>query len=310
LSVLVVALCVLGAVLFFQDSLARHRRAYFWVRNGFLVFTLLWLGWYAGAQLSVLNVLTFANALRTEFRWDFFLLDPLIFILWGFVAVALLFWGRGVFCGWLCPFGALQEISNKLAQLARIPQLRVPFAVHERIWPLKYVLFVVLFGGSLGGIALIQSGIEVEPFKTAIVLHFVREWPFVAYAVLLLVAGLFVERFFCRYLCPLGAALALPARIRMFDWLKRRWQCGLQCHICDNKCPVQAIHPDGHINPNECIHCLNCQVLYADDTVCPPLVERAKRKKSQLTQRLVERFESAERAGEEGGANAAPKRGK
>ena len=37
----------------------------------------------------------------------------------------------------------------------------------------------------------------------------------------LLVAGLFVERFYCRYLCPLGAALAIPARLRMFDWLKR-----------------------------------------------------------------------------------------
>ncbi len=302
IGVLILALIVMAAVLFFQDSLARHRRAYTWVRNGFLVFTLVWVGWYAGAQLSVLNVLTFTTALRSEFRWDFFLLDPLIFILWGFVAVALLFWGRGVFCGWLCPFGALQELSNKLARFARIPQVRLPFAVHERIWPLKYVLFVGLFGASLGQMGLAQLGIEIEPFKTAIVLGFVREWPFVLYAMLLLFAGLFIERFFCRYLCPLGAALALPARIHMFDWLKRRWQCGLQCHICDHKCPVQAIHPDGRINPNECIHCLHCQVLYSDDTVCPPLVERTKRKESKLTRSLVKRFETAERKGEESDA--------
>ena len=298
IGVLLFALAILSAVLFFQDELARRRRAYLWVRNGFLVFTLVWLGWYAGAQLSVLNVFTFAGALRTEFRWDFFLLDPLIFVLWSFVAVTLLFWGRGVFCGWLCPFGALQEILNALARRLRVPQLRLPFAVHERIWPLKYVVFVVLFGASLGAMGLAQAGIEVEPFKTAIVLHFVREWPFVAYAAALLAAGLVVERFFCRYLCPLGAALALPARVRMFDWLKRRWQCGLQCHICDRRCPVQAIHPDGRINPNECIHCLNCQVLYADETVCPPLVERAKRKRSRMTKRLAERFQEAERAGE------------
>lgn len=45
-------------------------------RRAFLLFTLLWMGWYAAAQLSVLNVLTFAEALRTEFRWDFFLLEP------------------------------------------------------------------------------------------------------------------------------------------------------------------------------------------------------------------------------------------
>jgi polyferredoxin len=179
----------------------------------------------------------------------------------------------------------------------RVPQLRLPFAVHERLWPLKYIAFMGLFALSLGDTELTQAAIEVEPFKTAIVLRFARSWPYVAYAGVLLGAGLFVERFFCRYLCPLGGALALPARLRMFDWLKRRWQCGLQCQICANRCPVQSIHPDGRINPNECIHCLNCQVLYFDDTTCPPLVERRIRQSSKLTQRLVERYASAESAG-------------
>jgi len=55
-----------------------------------------------------------------------------------------------------------------------------------------------------------RGGSEVEPFKTSIVLKFAREWPFVVYALTLLAAGRFVERFFCRYLCPLGAALAIP----------------------------------------------------------------------------------------------------
>jgi polyferredoxin len=41
---------------------------------------------------------------------------------------------------------------------------------------------------------------------------------------------------------------------------------------------VQAIHPEGSINPNECIHCLNCQTLYTDDTICPPLVAQRKRR--------------------------------
>ena len=107
---------------------------------GFLSFTLLWLGWYATAQLSVLNVLTFATALRTEFRWEMFLLEPLMFILWGYIAVALLFWGRGPFCGWLCPFGALQELTNKLARRLKLPQLKIPFWLHERLWPIKYVV--------------------------------------------------------------------------------------------------------------------------------------------------------------------------
>jgi polyferredoxin len=304
MAMLLGALTVLSAVLFFQDALAQRARLYQIVRIGFLLFTLLWIGWYSSAQLSVINVMTFAEALRTEFRWEFFLLEPLIFILWGYVAVTMIFWGRGVFCGWLCPFGALQELSNKAARRLRVPQITIPFGLHERLWPIKYVLFLCLFGLSLGGVTAVQAMVEVEPFKTAMVLKFHRAWPYVTYVVALLIIGLFVERFFCRYLCPLGAALAIPARIRMFEWLKRRWQCGLQCHICARSCPVQAIHPEGRINPNECIHCLNCQVLYYDDNTCPPLVERRKRKDPQLDQRLIKRFSDAEREGNAANANA------
>ncbi len=83
----------------------------------------------------------------------------------------------------------------------------------------------------------------MEPFKTAIILHFARAWPFSLYAAALLAANLVVERFFCRYLCPLGAALAIPARLRMFDWLRRYPECGTPCQRCNNDCPVQAIHP-------------------------------------------------------------------
>jgi NosR/NirI family nitrite reductase transcriptional regulator len=119
---------------------------------------------------------------------------------------------------------------------------------------------------------------EVEPFKTAIVLKFQRAWPFVLYAVLLLGAGLFIERFFCRYLCPLGAALAIPARLKIFDWLKRRPQCGRECRICNVTCPVQCINPIGQIVPNECIYCLKCQMNYYDDTTCLPLKQRLQRR--------------------------------
>ncbi|HET6520134.1 MAG TPA: 4Fe-4S binding protein [Geminicoccaceae bacterium] len=281
IAILGAALLTLTGILVFQDTIARRRRLWFWLRAGFLSFTLLWLGWYAAAQLSVLNVLTFAEALRTEFHWEFFLLDPLLFILWSYVAVALLFWGRGVFCGWLCPFGALQELSNKAARRLGLPQYRVPFAVHERVWPIKYVVFLALFALSLGPMALAITLAEVEPFKTAIVLRFDRAWPFVVYALALLGIGLFVERAFCRYLCPLGAALAIPAKLRLFEWLKRHRQCGAPCQICAVDCPVQAIHPDGRINPNECIHCLTCQVNYHDSYVCPPMIERRTRREKR-----------------------------
>lgn len=282
IAILSAMLLILSGILVFQSALVRRYRLYRAVRLAFLGATLLWLGWYAGAQLSVVNVLTFAHSLLTNFHWEFFLVDPLIFILWSYVAMTLLFWGRGVFCGWLCPFGALQELINETARKLRVPQLRVPFGLHERLWPIKYILFLGLFALSLHSMTNVIFGAEVEPFKTAITLKFMRTWPFVLYAVALLLAGLFIERFFCRYLCPLGAALAIPARLRMFEWLKRRHQCGSECNICAQRCTVQAIHPDGSINPNECIHCLNCQTLYVDDKTCPPLVMRRRRREARL----------------------------
>ena len=148
------------------------------------------------------------------------------------------------------------------------------------MWPIKYIIFLGLFGMSLYSTAFAEQLAEVEPFKTAIILKFAREWPFVIYALTMLSAGLFVERFFCRYMCPLGAALAIPGRIRMFEWLRRWPECGTPCQRCAKECPVQAIHPEGHINVNECIYCMHCQELYFDDHRCPHMIQvRLKREK-------------------------------
>ena len=280
IAITVAGLLVLTAIFFFQAWLVRRPKLFGWVRRGYLVFTLVWLGWYANAQLSVVNVLTFTNSLITDFRWEFFLSAPLVFILWAAVAVALLFWGRGPFCGWLCPFGALQELTNNIAQWLKVPQVKLPFGLHERLWPIKYIIFLGLFGLSFYSMTMAEVAAEVEPFKTAIILKFVRDWPFVIFAVALLVAGLFIERFYCRYLCPLGAALAIPGRIRMFEWLKRWPECGSPCQRCAKECPVQAIHPEGQINVNECIYCMHCQELYHDDHRCPHMIQvRLKREK-------------------------------
>lgn len=279
-DIMVVSVCmaVLFMIFFLQDLLIVYPRFLPRLRLGFWLFSVFWIGGYAQAQLSVVNVLTFLNALMTGFQWDFFLLEPVIFLLWCGTAVALLFWGRGAYCGWVCAFGALQGLLSWLAKALRLPQLRVPPMWNERLWAIKYVLFLALFGLSLHSMAVAEHLAEVEPFKTVVMLRFVRDWPFVLYALTLLGAGLFVERFFCRYLCPLGAALAIPGRLRIFDWLKRRRQCGFECSLCGRDCMVQAIHPtNGQIHPNECHYCLDCQVHFADADFCPPLIQREKK---------------------------------
>ncbi len=278
IAVLGAMLLVLTGVFFFQFHATMNARAFYWFRIGYLSVTLVFLGWYANAQLSVVNLMALAGSLRSGFTWDAFLLDPLVFIQWFAIAAALLFWGRGAYCGWLCPFGALQELLNKAARALKVPQWTLPWGLHERLWPLKYMIFLGLFGLSMVSIPLAETYAEVEPFKTAIILKFAREWPFVLFAVALLLAGLFIERFYCRYLCPLGGALAIPARIRMFDWLRRYKECGTPCQTCANECPVQAIHPTGEINPNECVDCLHCQVLYQSESKCPVVIKQLKRR--------------------------------
>ena len=276
--ILCLGLVVLTGILFFQDWITRYPRLIRWVRYSFLTYTVVFVGWFCLGQLSVINVLTFVSAMVHDFHWENFLIDPIIFILWCFVAITLLLWGRGVYCGWLCPFGAMQELINKLAQRLNIIQLPIPALIHERLLAIKYVILLALFGLSLQDMSEAARIAEIEPFKTAVILYFQRAWPFVSYAVFLLVLSIFNGKFFCKYLCPLGAALTISSHFRIFDWLRRRKECGRPCQTCSTECPSQAIRPTGEINVNECHYCLDCQITYWDAHKCPPLVEKRKRR--------------------------------
>lgn len=269
-------LAVLTLILFAQEWITRRPRLWRAGRLSFLAATFLVLGMGLNGQLSVVQVVAFVHSLLNGFRWETFLIEPVIFILWGFTALGMLFWGRGVYCGWLCPFGALQELTNAAAQRLGVRQVAVPQALHERLWVIKYTAFVGILALSFYSMHHALIAAEVEPFKTAISLRFLRAWPFVLFALALLFAGLFIERFFCRYLCPLGAGLALPAKLKVFDWLKRRPQCGRECRLCETKCTVGAIDAIGRINANECVLCLRCQVIMNDGTQCPVLKRRAR----------------------------------
>jgi transcriptional regulator of nitric oxide reductase len=278
--VLGLGLLVLTVLLIAMQRLTRHARRYQALRIGFLLFTLVWIGWIAGAQLSIINVFSWLAGLINGNGLAVLLADPLLCVLLAFVVVSFVVWGRGVFCGWLCPFGALQELLAKLARLVSLPQWSPSYRAHRRLWRLKYVPLAVLALAALHGLQTMAVAAEVEPFKTVISLRMDRTWPFVVYALVLVVTGLFVERAFCRFLCPLGAAMAIGGwlRLRRFMPLKRRPECGSPCQLCAKRCPIQAIEPSGAINMDECFYCLDCQVIHNDASVCPPLVQEARRK--------------------------------
>jgi polyferredoxin len=193
-------------------------------------------------------------------------------ILWAFVLVSLVVWGRGTFCGWLCPFGALQEFIGKIAQALRIPQIKFKTNTNAKLKWIKYfvlggILLSLFFPGEVT-----DAMVEAEPFKTAITLSFMRSWPYLTYAIGLLIASSVVYKFFCRFLCPFGACLAILGLVRIVDWLPRRKQCGTPCQTCRHSCDYQAIKPSGKIDYNECFQCMDCVVIYESDQKCAPLI--------------------------------------
>ncbi|MCW5717557.1 MAG: 4Fe-4S binding protein [Bauldia sp.] len=275
--ILSVALAILTSLFAFQGRLVRSRRLYRWVRNGFLAFTLVWLGWIAGGQLSIVHIINYIKAPFDGAALTYYLAEPLIIIIAVYVLLSLVLIGRGVFCGWLCPFGALQELTAKVARALRLPVWNPTERLQRLMWLPKFATAAVILGTAFVAPAALASAEEIEPFKTAITSVFTRPWPYVAYAVLLIGLGLVTERFFCRFLCPLGGILALGDRLHIFTSLKRRPECGSGgCHLCERSCPVKAIERSGRIVMSECFQCLDCQVEYYDDGRCPPLARARK----------------------------------
>lgn len=281
ISLLVAGLTILTVFFARQKTLTRYPRLVHDFRWGFLLFTLFFIGFYAQGQLSVVNIYTLLLALWDGFSLNVFLLDPVIFILWTYTFVTLFIWGRGLFCGWLCPFGALQELVAWIGQRLGLRQIKIPERWHRRLILLKYPILAGLVTTAFFSLTLAEQLAEVEPFKTSITLYFVRHWPFVMYALTLLAIGLFVHKFYCRYLCPLGAGLAVLGRLRVLSWLERVKRCGQPCQHCKNECGINAIRKDGRVDYDECIQCLECVVILRDQNQCIDAIVQAKQRQKQ-----------------------------
>ncbi|WP_181298528.1 4Fe-4S binding protein [Pseudomonas sp. Q2-TVG4-2] len=276
-GVLGLSLLLLTGVFIWQHRISRNSRGFHLFRAGFLLFTLVFIGLYAQGQLSVVNIFTLLLALWKNFDIQVFLMDPVIFMLWSFTFVSLFIWGRGVFCGWLCPFGALQEMLGWIAKRLHIPQWKISDSSHRRLQWLKYLILIGLVSTAFYSLTLAERLAEVEPFKTSITLFFVRSWPFVLYAMFLLGLGLFVHKFYCRYVCPLGAGLAMLGKFHLFSWLTRIDPCGKPCQHCKNHCEIGAIKRDGRIDYGECIQCLECIVILNDQDQCVATISARKK---------------------------------
>lgn len=241
-------------------------------RTVILLFTLFFIGWYGQGQLSMVTVLGFFKSIFNSQTLEFLLYDPFSLIIWGAVIISLFIWGRGTFCGWLCPYGVLQEFSHMIARTLNFPKIKISQALNDKLIYLKYLILACLLFTAIFAPSLSDYLLEIEPFKTSITLIFDRKWPYVVYALFWIFLSMFIFKGFCRFICPLGAFLSLSGKVRIFNWLPRRKECGNPCQQCNTSCDYKAIDKkDGHIKYDECFQCLVCVDIHHDNNKCSVL---------------------------------------
>ena len=190
----------------------------------------------------------------------------------GIILLYSIMFGRMI-CGWLCPFGLIQELFYKI----KTPKLKKSPVTRLLSW-LKYVIlvfFVVIIpimyamrdvplpsfckyicpAGTLeGGIGLLSNTVNESYFSMLGVLF---TWKFML-MVSILVGCIFIFRLFCRFLCPLGALYGLFNKISIFGIKLEKSKC-IDCGLCMAKCKVDI----KHVGDQECISCGECV------SVCP-----------------------------------------
>ena len=210
-----------------------------------LFFTLIYLGWMDGGFVSVSHITNFVKLGPSMFRSD---LPQLLIVI--FTVVTTLLWGR-VFCSSLCPFGALQDFITKYTPKRLRKEL--PQAIHDKAIYFKYavVVFLIVMSISFANLSLFQY---FEPFGT--VFYFSQSYILWIILALFILGSVFISRFYCRYVCPLGAALGIASLISPWR-ISRVSQCDV-CKVCEHSCPTGAIRGP-KIDFKECVRCDICE---------------------------------------------------
>lgn len=190
----------------------------------------------------------------------------------GILLLYSIFFGRMI-CGWLCPFGLIQELMHKIPtpKLKKSPVTRilsffkyvilvffvfiVPIMYAFRDTPLPTFCKYICPAGTLeGGIGLLSNAVNESYFS---MLGPLFTWKFLL-MVSILVGSIFVFRLFCRFICPLGALYGLFNRISLFGVKVEKSKC-TDCGLCQAHCKVDI----RHVGDQECISCGSCV------SVCP-----------------------------------------
>lgn len=172
------------------------------------------------------------------------------------------------FCGWMCAFGSMGDFLYRMPRLISKNSRQYLLQADPILKWIKYLLLAAIVV-LIWGLQLVSLPTGTNPWDVFGMLAVFGEWPSVSTlmkgwlpaAILLLmimIASLFVERFFCRYLCPLGAYFSIVSRLRPLSIVKKRDNCG-KCTLCTRKCSIGL--PLGsmeRVTTGECINCMEC----------------------------------------------------
>ncbi|EKQ51895.1 MULTISPECIES: FMN-binding protein [unclassified Clostridium] len=165
------------------------------------------------------------------------------------------------FCGWLCTFGAMNDFIYIISKKV----FRTKFKVREKVDSiLKYLKYVILIfiivaiwtngSKSFDSYSPWDTFAQVYNISGAMTIH---TGGFIL-LVIIAVGAVFIERFFCRYLCPLGAILVILSKARILKIKKFRDKCG-PCRICTNNCSMGIkLYQMNKVSSGECINCFKC----------------------------------------------------
>jgi polyferredoxin len=243
----VAAFLVFAFVSFFRKSVA--------LKYATLVGAVVYLGFYKSQLISIVNIFGLFGGNLPIFRQNL-----AWYLLMIVTVVSTVLWGR-VYCGRLCAFGAFTQLLDRVAPNRW--QIKVPPVIERRASLVKYGILVF----AISYFVLTRDPLiypYIEPFWM-FGLHG-RTLPLWIGLGALLVVSLFVRNAYCRFLCPVGAALGIVSRLTVFRI--KRWSECQHCRICQKACEWGAIRGP-QIVLTECVRCDDCERIYADTTKCP-----------------------------------------
>lgn len=184
---------------------------------------------------------------------------PSAIVLFVAVGAMTLLLGR-VFCGWVCPLGAIGEFCGFVGRKLRLPRISLPDRTDRVLKFLKYGVLIAILWGTVKFGTLVWRDYDPWVAWSHIGAGWggaaERPWAWAVFLGAVVGAGLFVERFWCRYLCPLGAALGILGKVSPLR-VGNSGGCN-DCGLCRKACPVQ-LHPEkGNVSGAECLSCGRC----------------------------------------------------